>query len=210
MNTLDQVTVCNQAISAIGITRFIQNMNEGSIEAETCLLFWDSSVDQVLSDFDWNFARRYDPLALSKKTVPIWRYCYAYPASCIKARAIIPTCSNPDLYPLMYKKFLQEHRVPFDISENEAGGGLVVCTNIDTPILAYTARVKMALWSGEFITAFKFYMSSLLAAPLSASPEYAPMVGDEYKNALLDAGAKNLNEAQKSEPPESEFIRARQ
>jgi len=209
MNTSSQTDIYNMALAAIGVSRFVIAPDDGSNEANMMNVFWNSVRDQCLQDFPWGFAMRYVELALISKTIQGWSYCYQYPSDCLQARLIMPTLSDVDVNPRIYDHYFR-HRIPFAIVENEAGGGLAIATSIETPTLAYTARIKtIALWSPAFVNALSWLLGSKVAAPLSASPEYAISAGQAYEAALLKAGALSLNEGREKPEPECDLLLAR-
>lgn len=224
MNTSTQASIYNMALAAIGVDRFVQSPTDGSIQARTCNVFWDAVRDQVLQDFPWGFAMRYSPLQLITKTLTNWLCCYKYPADCVQARLVLPTIDvsndvtvlNVPGYQGYYGNFWAlwsspGRRIPFAVVEDEAGGGLAIATNLETPTLVYTARIKtITLWSPAFVNAVVLLLASRIIAPLSADPEYVEKIGLAYEAAILKAGALTMNEGVEKPEPESEFIRARE
>ena len=209
MNTSIQTDIYNMALAAIGVSRFVQAVGEGSNEANVLNVFWESARDQCLQDFPWGFAMRYAELQLISKTIQGWAYCYQYPSNCLQARVIMPTFSDITINTHLYDHYFRT-RIPYAVVENEAGGGLAIATNIETPTLAYTARIEtITLWSPAFVNALSWFLASKIAAPLSASPEYAIQAGQAYEAALLKAGALSLNEDREKPEPECDLLRAR-
>jgi len=209
MNTVGLIAICNMALSHVGVSRFIDDIDEGSNEANICKLFWESCRDQCLQDFPWGFAMKYAELQLLTDTIQGWAYCYGYPSDCLQARMVIPTITSTDIVnPKYYKDFLKP--VPFKIVSNSDGNKLMIAVNIETPTLVYTVRItSYALWSPAFVNALAYLLATKICSPLSASPEYATLAGQEYQAALLHAGALSMNEGKEHEEPESEFITAR-
>jgi hypothetical protein len=224
MNTSTQTGIYNMALAAIGVNRFVQSPTDGSKESRTCNVFWDAVRDQVLQDFAWGFAMRYNALQLISKTLPNWFFCYKYPADCVQARLVLPTVDLSNDVTLLnvpgYQSYFGDfwalwcnpsRRIPFAVVEDEAGGGLAIATNLETPTLVYTARIKtITLWSPAFVNALVLLLGSKVIAPLSADPEYVEKIGLAYEAAILKAGALSMNEGAEKPEPESEFIRIRE
>ncbi len=208
MNTSSQTSIYNMALAAIGESRFITSPAEGSLQANTCNVFWDSVRDQCLQDAPWGFAMRFTPLQLITKTVPGWRNVYAVPSDCLQARAIM---STPDAVPTAFgPSCIDRYRkIPYEIVENVTG--LAIATNIDTPTLAYTARITtVPMWSPAFVNAISLLLASRIVSPLSSDPvKYAQVVSKAYEIAISKAVALSLNESQAKPGPESEFISIR-
>lgn len=94
--------VCNQALSNIGISEIITDLaNDTSVEAQQCRLHYDSSVNELLEEFPWDFATKYADLqwlAGSEDSIDDhynkdWIYSYRLPTDYIAARRIV----RPDL-----------------------------------------------------------------------------------------------------------------
>jgi hypothetical protein len=206
MNTSSQTDIYNMALAAIGVSRFITSPTEGSLQANTCNVFWDSVRDQCLQDAPWGFAMRFAELQLITKTVPGWLNVYAVPSDCLQAREVSPTPSTQNI-PWSYRG----RKVSFEVIENEAGGGLALACNIDSPTLAYTARIKtVPLWSPAFVNAVSLLLASRIVSPLSSDPvKYAPLVAKAYEIAISKAAALSMNEGRERPEPDSELISIR-
>lgn len=105
-----ETAIANQALAGIGTRSTITSMQEASQEARNCLIFFESTRDEILRSAHWNFARKTQQLTLLKAapgtpeftgTVPAtwnstlpsppWLYEYAYPDDCLKARFVVPS-----------------------------------------------------------------------------------------------------------------------
>ncbi len=200
MNTSSQVSIYNMALAAVGVSRFVQSPTEGSLQANTCNVFWQSVIDQCLQKVPWGFAMRFSALQEITKVTPGWHKTYSYPADCLQARSIVHH---------EHHRHWRESKIPYAVVENEAGGGLAIATNHPTPTLAYTARINnMGLWSPAFVNTVVLLLASKIVAPLSANPKYAETAGKAYEAAMLDAAALSMNESSEREELESEFITA--
>ena len=214
MNTIGQVAIYNQALAAVGISKFIQAVNEGSPQANVCNLFWQSCQDQVLEDIEPNFATRYVQLQLSTKVVYGWKNTYVYPVDCLSAESIAeqPSSNAVAIVNSLYweYKYRDGVQVPFGISEDETNGGLVISTDASYPILRYIARIiNLTLWSASAINALGLLLATKIVAPLAANPKYAETAGKAYEAALSKAVTNNYNEDQSAPAPESELITVR-
>ena len=218
MNTSTQVKIYNMALSAIGVSKQVASVSEGSLQSLTLNNFWEIARDQCLEDFPWGFAMRYVALQLLTITTPQWLFTYGYPTDCLQARLVIPTepatgvvvpgylsAPNYNFWGMMHSR----RRIPFSIVENEANGGLGIATNLPDATLAYTARITtITLWSPAFVNALALMLGSYVIAPLSANPKYAATIAQAYKEAILKAGSLSMNEGPEQPEPESEFIKA--
>ena len=214
MNTIGQVAIYNQALAAVGISKFVQLMSEGSPQANVCNLFWQSCQDQILEDASPAFATRYTQLAKSTKLVYGWKNVFAYPADCLILKGLVdqPVAnSTPTTEPLYYQyKYLYNLQVPYGVSEDEVNGGLAIGTDADFPIAQYTARVtNLALWPASIINALVLLLATKIVAPLAANPKYAETAGRAYEFALNKAIANGYNEATTVPDLDSEFVTTR-
>lgn len=213
---MDIVAICNMALGNAGVSRFIMDINEKSNEAIICNKYLDSVRDICLSDFPWNFAMRYHLLQL-QAAPPVTQFLnrYAYPNDCVVARFLSPqnTATTPppgyNYAPGIIEMLCD--KIPFEVVEDEANGGLAIETDLQNAVLAYTARITtVALWSAKFIDAFTWLLTTKIAPALSSDgASYVKAAGDAYAMAILSAGASNLNESGQSGPRESEFLTAR-
>jgi hypothetical protein len=202
MNTVNQVGIYNMALGQCGVSRFINSVTDQTSEARTCNIFWENVRDQVLARIDWLFARRSAILELTTLTSNAWKYVYAYPSDCLAAREVV---SGQDFFLKRY-----QHDAPFEVAENECGGGLVVLANERDAMLTYTARITTyTLWSPAFVNCLSLLLGSKIAGPLSSNPKYANQLGSAYEVALQDAAASSLNEQHARPDAESELILTR-
>jgi hypothetical protein len=70
---------------------------------------------------------------------------------------------------------------------------------------------NIAQWPPDFIIAMSYKLASFLVMTLTSGDlqKYATDIDARYKAAIDTAKAFNLNEEQRPEEPQSEFIRAR-
>lgn len=102
----DPVMICNLALRAAGSKKTIGSLNEGSEQAQECLLHYYDTMKQLLRAAHWSFARRETPLQMvacvtgqttdqngNIVTLPTqvpsgFLYSYAYPSDCLLVRYI--------------------------------------------------------------------------------------------------------------------------
>jgi hypothetical protein len=94
--------IVNQALIAMGYSRRIGNMREGSKASEAMLEVYAPSLEEILRGAPWNFARRQAAMTLlqdasQNSAAPVgtgtpgmglWIYEYAWPIDCLKARYV--------------------------------------------------------------------------------------------------------------------------
>jgi hypothetical protein len=195
------VSICNQALGKIGISQFIANLEtEQSNEARVCRVYYEAARDRVLQAMPWGFARRVAELQDIGTPPAGWLYRYRYPNDCLFARKVIETGATED-----------SPGQPFTVSEDEANGGLAICSNTYPASLIYTARItNTALFSALFTDALAWALAVDLSAPLSAQPSMAQSASQAYVATLAQAAARHLNEDQPQDTYVSELMAVRQ
>lgn len=203
--------ICNKALGRIGVTDPVTDIvNEVSVQANQCRLYFDDAVQAVLKAFDWKFATRYATLVLvdGSEDNPVngdWTYSYRLPADCIKPRRLVDSevgrdyPANPTVDPIL-----------FDVSDDEdADGGGLLYTNRseDEGIeLEYTCRPACSPTAGgaTFRTALEWYMAAELAPSLSKNDVTAQkaMVMFEHwvQRAKLDSITQQQQDTHTGDP----------
>jgi hypothetical protein len=102
------ISVCNLALAAIGARASIASFSEGTIEADTCAIWYDSTRRLVGRAANWQCNKAYVNAAVLKAAPgtpenpsaqpssvwnsayppPPWLYSYSYPDDCIRLRTI--------------------------------------------------------------------------------------------------------------------------
>lgn len=208
---MNKVGICNMAIGHLGISQFIASFDEASNEARNCRIFYDHALDRTLSEMPWNFATTYRDLQDIGSPPSKWLYRYRYPNDCLFLRAVTPReeFAQYDQYfnPQLLIWLNQDN---FEIIEDEASGGLAICSNIAEAKACYTRRITaVQLFPALFNDCFGWSLSMDIAAPLSASQKIAEAAGNNYRSSLLRAAARSLNEGKEMLERESEFISVR-
>lgn len=203
-----QVDICNQALGACGISKFIQSITENSVEAIVCRQFYNQALGECLEDFPWNFADSYVQLQDIGNPPIGWLYRYQYPNDCQKARGIMMQPGT-----VTYTRDWSEYPTfkRFAVVENETGGGKAILANIPSPILHYTKAISNpTLFTAQFTGALALLLATKIAAPLAAEPKFAESAANGYRQMVDKAGASMLNEGNTQCVQESQFLKARE
>jgi hypothetical protein len=91
-----QINLCNMAIGHVA-GRPITSINENTVEAEQCNMYFDTALSYVLSDYDWKFCSRRklltqitpDEVTIFEADLDGWNYLYQYPSDALKIRKIL-------------------------------------------------------------------------------------------------------------------------
>ena len=208
---MDQIAVYNMALGRVGISQFVSSLTEKSNQAIVCGIYYDNCLQRVLTAYPWNFASRYKPLADIGLPPNHYKFRYQYPNDCLKVRILMLQLSSiPTAISQQVIRFGESQNIPFQVVENEPDNGKAIVTNLANAQSWYTANItNLNMWSPDATSALAWLLASEIAGPLSAQPEYAKMAGDAYKQAILEAGALNLNEGNAYINKESEILDAR-
>lgn len=161
MASLSATDICNMALSHLGISKEIANLNEQSKEAEACRRFYDITRQSVLKDHSWPFASKYATLALIEQNPnDEWTYAYRYPVDCLFLRRILSGLRNDT----------EASKIPYAISQDDAG--YVILTNQDSAQVHYTIDVSESLFTSDFALALSYRLSHYMAPRLTAGDPY--------------------------------------
>ena len=227
-----EVDVCNRALGAMGGRTSISSLSETSPEAEECNLRYAAVRDSLLRAADWGFAEATDVLTLNKSLPgspgsltaaeaswstnfpqPPWWYEYAYPASCLAVRWIIPQGSYGLLINQAQGSIIpqwQSVALPFKIATNSDKDAKVILTNAQTAVCVYTTRITDPdLWSSDFEQAMVSKLAADLAIPLSGDKVLAQGNEQLARDRVAEARATDANEGVRVLNNEPDWLRAR-
>lgn len=198
---MDQVTICNMAISLTGQGKPISDILGKEPAAVACNLHYVASLFELLGEFYWNWATKTAPLTLVTQTQPDpaglqvtipWVYQYAYPGDCLNFIGVLSGFPKDTLFTIV------EHRIVYQDQQQ------TIFCNMPNALGEY---VVMALDPTRYPAAFVKALYYLLAAKISPS-----LTQKEAKtNQLLQlygifrdkAIATDLKEAKKLKPRNS-------
>ena len=80
-NERTNLTICNMALGYIAKSR-ITSLTDSTEEARQCNLYYDHLRQQLLTSYNWGFAKRVSALALVSDTT-MFGYDYVYALSCV-------------------------------------------------------------------------------------------------------------------------------
>jgi len=191
--------IANIALMRIGATDRIEDIEGDGKTAEAAALSYAQSIDIVLGEHHWPFARKVVALALVSG-YPItndtrWSYAYSKPSDCIECRYI---GADPVLLP-----------VPFEIGSTDDGAP-VILTNESGAVLTYTWRHdKPAYWPGLFVDCLAYRMAVDLADALGRDAGRAAKMEAAYLKSLSVAIARLEKEHKPHTRAEARAVRAR-
>ena len=174
--------IFNITLKNLRVSVGIQNSNQSDKNTVILNEFYDSAKEQVLKDFDWNFANSYRELALTGNIPqnPKFLYEYDYPNDCLFAREIIP--------------YVNKEIVEFEVASNVTGQK-VINTNITPAVLRYTKLVdNETFFSTEFVMALCWYLAFLAAPAITGNRSIQSDCLSVYTSILAKAKTINASE----------------
>lgn len=199
-NTRTNLTICNMALGYIAKSR-ITSLTDSTEEARQCNLYYDHLRQQLLTGYNWGFAKRVSALALVSDTTMLgYDYVYAYPTACLAIRFIY----NSDTAET--KTYEKEK---YEVFTNSSGVQCIAC-NIADAYVEYTYDITDAdLFSVLFAEALTRCIAATIAVPLCGSDGIAGTQYQLYQQALIEA--KVISAQQREAEPHfpEDFITAR-
>jgi len=197
------VDICNLALSHLGSGKNIANLEtEKSKEAQACRTYFEMARDVVLRDFPWPFATRFATLALVvADPTTEWAFSYQYPSDCTRLRRILSGVRNDD----------KVSRVPYKLANTASG--TVIYTDLEEAVVEYTyAETDAGKFDADFVMALSFRLAVYLAPRVTGGDPFKLQnrMMSLYVAEMAKAQGTSSHEEQPDEPPESEFIRARE
>lgn len=202
MAVYDEPTLCNLALSKIGISQRITDINEINDRAKACRLWYNPTRDLMLAKFAWMMASRKIAMGLVE-TDPDdgdgeWKYSYRYPTTCIVARRVVsPIMGLPST-----------EGVPFKVG-GDASGRLIFTNQAEAVLECTVVREDEAEWGDAFAQAFATVLASNICNELTVDPGQVADIKREAANVLRDAKGVANQEQHRHAVPASTLITSR-
>lgn len=202
------VDIANMALSRIGNSQRISSLDEASLQAEQCSLFYEHARDFVLRDYPWGFATAFVELAqVEINPDPRFQYAYAQPQDCLKIRGIVNQafagadiwyCHNLPRIPRVEYRVVHGQNQP------------LIATNASPATLEYTLRITAPeVFDPIFVSALAWKLGAQIAPAISKDANAAQMCEGAYQAEIRQAAAASMNESAAAPRPESSFISGR-
>ena len=178
-------SICNMALAHIQTNR-INDIDEDSVEAIACRLFYDNIRSLMLESFDWNFARISKNLPLHVEDPPDtnWQYQYIYPSQALAIRKL--TFKDEPDHQIDYKTGL--------IEDSNGAELRVIWTNYPDPLCVYTKNITSdALLSPMFVLALSYRLAIELAPALNLEGR-VPQITQLFAGAIGEAMQSDANQ----------------
>ena len=197
-----KVTICNTALSRIGISSFINSLEEASIEASACRVVYDQCVERLLREFHWPFAQSYETLVLVADDAATpwktdWAFRYRYPSNAIAIRRIVTTLGRQESV-----------AAPYTIGMDD--DGKLIYTDVELAVAETTYRVTdTSLFDPTFSSALSWIIAAEICMPLSASDGIRKQAMQGYMLEVDIAKRIAVSEGQTTRDIDTELINSR-
>lgn len=191
------VLTARRALALIGSQSNIESFNEDRPEAALSSLFFDQSREEILSEHDWAFARRFRALPESTKDpVNGWKYRYTLPSDMLALRGQVSPQGRKAKSPPGQMETVGEIRT--------------FMTDVEGLTIWYTATVPSSLDPTHFNRAHTFLLASYLSDAYLADLDRSQLWAGRYREeALPMAKAVDAREETPDDPQEASWIRNR-
>jgi hypothetical protein len=199
----DQTGIVNFALTPLGAPP-ITDIDEDSAHAITARTVWQMSVDFVMADFPWVFAKK--RVALSKSaTSPNFEYTYQYdlPPDYMRMLKVFPAYGLDEFlqtvgfgggyvgYVAYYGLYLQFLRSRGYVVEGNYLLSNKDNTDEDLNIL-YSAKIDdISQWNIHFCNAVSYFLAHKMAMKITQSPDMEMQMLQLYEAAKLRAWQVN-------------------
>ena len=172
------VDVVNEALGIIGFDGALVTgaapSFDTSIAGKNAARLYVPCVQAVARQFEWDFARHVDSLALSGNAAPFpWLYEYAYPTFAVQVWQVAPPSLADPNNPLPI-----EHAVGFALVASVATK--VIWTNQQSAKAVYNGLPPVSVWDAGFRAAVVRLLSSEFAMAGPGKPEAAQSAMEAY------------------------------
>lgn len=215
------IDICNMALSELGTQSQITALNDGSVEANACTLWYDTMRRRLLRTASWGFARRQVALTQLGDLIPDntstypYLFKYKYPTDALKIRYLLPpnpltgTPTPPGATPYILLQPSRQWRFLI-ASETEAAGVKNILSNLQSATGVYTADVSDTLIFDElFIGALASALAFKLVMPLSGNIGMRQTFQASAQQAIMEARAADGNEAVPMADVQVDWMQAR-
>lgn len=229
------ISVCNQALSSVGARSFIANLQEGTVEAQNCALWFQPVFQQLARAARWNCLRGQAQLSLlaaatgtpenpdgtSYPQPPTpWLYSYQLPANSLAIRFLVPslpftaTGTPPTPASIAAPIYIPgDGQIPYAVASGVDAFGnptSIILTNQSQAQAVFTLdQENPQLWDSQFQMAFVSSLGAFLVPALSLDLPLMQICIRTAEGIIAQARAADGDEAVVSQDHVPDWIRAR-
>jgi len=159
-----ETDLLNDALGQIGATK-INAIDDGSTNANYCLIFYPPLLDSLLRSHHWNFAMKRVELP-QDGTTPPFEYAFSYTLPADYLKVVVYSGSNPDTTTIVLLETVQEFKWKIE--------GRKLLTNDGQVFIVYVARITDPnIWDGIFYQLISTWLASKLASAITKDTKKA-------------------------------------
>lgn len=196
---ISKTKIFNMALIELGVTAPISNADsQDDTRAIILRNFYETSRNEVLKAYDWNFAESYRTLTPTQDESldPRFQYVYDYPNDCMSAREVFAKGGNGD-------------RLKFKPSSNAQGRKIILAT-ASPIVLRYTRRVDNETnFDDEFAATLALYLAGQTGKAITGSQQKADDSMKRYWDRIRLGKIANANEGQEVDEDNTTYLDAR-
>lgn len=187
---ISNIGICNLGLTFLGATP-INSFNDNSKNARACNRVYDFCRKAAIREHPWNFAVKYQQLALLSHTPPNtkWAYAYSHPAHCERVWGLTNETDEWEL-----------------VSD---GSSNMIYANTETPICKYAVDITdVTLYDPLFVQMFAASIAVSIASSIAMSKKMAEMM-NLYQFFLERAELGDAQEGYLAPDTSNPFVDAR-
>lgn len=190
-----KIEICNIALSNLGTSIEIQDINERTKEAKALKKFYGVALAACCRDFTWPFTKQFVQLQLVENNPTTeWLYSYRYPNNCILFKRILHPGMRDDTY---------DGRVPY-IQSSDNSGKLIFCDLPEAQAEIAVVPTNESFFPPDFIMAFSYRLAFYIAPLTTGGNAFTGL-----KNDMMNAYMNELSIARRNAANETQADRAR-
>lgn len=194
MSLSTPILTARRALALIGSQANVESFTENSPEAAFSGLFYDQSLEEVLAEHDWSFARKFQKLAESTKApTNHWSYRYSLPVDLLVLRGQVNPAGRKANSP------------PGQIENKDET--VTFMTDVESLEIFYTAKLDVSV--PYFKQAHTYLLASYLASGFLGDDQKGQNMLQRYQQSLARAKTTDSNQEVPDEPKEATWIRKR-
>lgn len=180
---IDKVTICNMALSNVSSQSTIESIDEASVEARVCKLWYNTARYSTLEAYNWSFARKSGVLTAHEVAAPSnrWQYRYQWPADCVMPRLI----ENP--------AGIDADAVPFEV-EDAGDDTSSIVTDQDQATLLYTHNLETtSRFSTHFVLMHSVKLGTLINFEITGKTSVYDRLTRRFASLTIEAPATDAS-----------------
>lgn len=219
---LSDINICNMALGKLGRSiNPIQSFTENSVEAKTCLLWYDQARRELLELHDWSFARARITMALHSDAPPSeWVYRYQMPSDCLLFRRIWNPLSNnltaPAASVFSGINFANgywgdlSNTIPWELEDSLDGQTTTLLTNQANAVGIYTREMLLVQrFSPNFSNCLAWFLAQKMAISITGKNGIEETMQKGFLGAMKTAAASDANQGVAQPIRDGYSVRAR-